>query len=149
MLTPSSQTVVENAARCYGNGKLVCGKCECYDGWWELHSDHSTHVRKETWFDTRFSGCFSPSGWVRFVTAQRVLQPWWRASVSAQAWKSLARAEETAWNVEPVCATTQNSLKDPTVNMTRPSVRDLEASFATVPAIEWSKSLFINRMLPA
>lgn len=41
--------------------------------------------------------------------------------------------------MEPVCATTQSSLKDPTVNMTRPSVRDMEVSFATVPALEWSK----------
>lgn len=33
MVTSPSQTVVEKASRCHGNGKLVCGKCECYDGW--------------------------------------------------------------------------------------------------------------------
>lgn len=28
-----SQTPVTNAARCHGNGDLVCGKCQCYDDW--------------------------------------------------------------------------------------------------------------------
>uniref|UniRef100_A0A3Q3VU73 Integrin beta n=1 Tax=Mola mola TaxID=94237 RepID=A0A3Q3VU73_MOLML len=27
------KTVVPKAARCYGNGDLVCGTCRCYDGW--------------------------------------------------------------------------------------------------------------------
>lgn len=42
---------------------------------------------------------------------------------------------ETAWIVEPVCATTQNSLKDRTVNTTRPSVKDMEAFSAMVPQL--------------
>lgn len=31
--TSHSQTVVRNAARCHGHGDLVCGKCQCHDGW--------------------------------------------------------------------------------------------------------------------
>ncbi|XP_028263462.1 integrin beta-4 isoform X2 [Parambassis ranga] len=27
------KTPLRKAARCYGNGDLVCGKCHCYDGW--------------------------------------------------------------------------------------------------------------------
>lgn len=54
---------------------------------------------------------------------------------------------ETAWNVEPVCATTQNSLKDPTVNMTRPSVRDMEVSFATVQRLSCLKIITAERLV--
>uniref|UniRef100_A0AAQ5X677 Integrin beta n=1 Tax=Amphiprion ocellaris TaxID=80972 RepID=A0AAQ5X677_AMPOC len=27
------KTPITKAARCHGNGDLVCGKCQCYDGW--------------------------------------------------------------------------------------------------------------------
>ncbi|KAI3365414.1 hypothetical protein L3Q82_010504, partial [Scortum barcoo] len=27
------KTPIPKAARCHGNGDLVCGKCQCYDGW--------------------------------------------------------------------------------------------------------------------
>lgn len=27
------QTAIPNAPRCHGNGDLVCGKCQCHDGW--------------------------------------------------------------------------------------------------------------------
>uniref|UniRef100_A0A3B5AB67 Integrin beta n=1 Tax=Stegastes partitus TaxID=144197 RepID=A0A3B5AB67_9TELE len=27
------ETPIVNAARCHGNGNLVCGKCQCHDGW--------------------------------------------------------------------------------------------------------------------
>ncbi|XP_029691764.1 integrin beta-4 isoform X3 [Takifugu rubripes] len=27
------KTVVQNAPRCHGQGDLVCGKCQCHDGW--------------------------------------------------------------------------------------------------------------------
>ncbi len=27
------QTPILKADRCHGNGDLVCGKCQCYDGW--------------------------------------------------------------------------------------------------------------------
>lgn len=27
------QTPLKKAARCYGNGDLVCGKCQCHDDW--------------------------------------------------------------------------------------------------------------------
>ena len=74
----------------------------------------------------------SPLGWVHFVTVQQLLQLNSPINVAVRIWQSLVQAEETAWNVEPVFATTLNSSKDPTVSMTKPSVRDTEASFATV-----------------
>lgn len=33
IITSHSQTIVRNAARCHGQGDLVCGKCQCHDGW--------------------------------------------------------------------------------------------------------------------
>lgn len=30
------QTPFNKANRCNGNGDLVCGKCRCYDGWWNF-----------------------------------------------------------------------------------------------------------------
>lgn len=49
------QTVISKAPRCYGNGDLVCGKCQCYDGWWGFNSSLSS--RK---WDFYLGYCFKP-----------------------------------------------------------------------------------------
>ena len=74
----------------------------------------------------------SPSGSAHSATAQLPLQLRPPACVSLRPVRSLAQAVETAWSVEPVCATTPISMKDPTVSTTRPSANDTEASSAMV-----------------
>lgn len=73
----------------------------------------------------------SPVGGVHSVTARKVLLVRTLPCVKVRRWQSLVQAAETV-SVEHVCATTQISLKDPTVSTTRPNVQDLEASSALV-----------------
>lgn len=75
------------------------------------------------------------AGSAHSATAQQLIQLWPPAYVSRHPATSLAQAVETAWSVEPVCATTPISMKDPTVSTTRPSVQDSEASSATTAAL--------------
>ncbi|XP_053536504.1 integrin beta-4 isoform X1 [Ictalurus punctatus] len=46
----------ENAARCSGNGKLVCGTCHCYDKWLGPFCNCSSQVSSDT------SGCVEKTG---------------------------------------------------------------------------------------
>ncbi|KAF3704704.1 Integrin beta-4 Precursor [Channa argus] len=49
------KTPLVKAARCHGNGDLVCGKCQCYDGWLSTFCNCSASASA---FDT--SQCIGP-----------------------------------------------------------------------------------------